>query len=134
VTRYLFDTNHLSKYLDRHAALELKVDAALRAGHRFGISLPVLCNTARALRPAADHNEIFKRLIAAMGIFRLWPADQKTAAEFASLFVELRQMGRMLSQFDLLIAAQARQQGVTLLTADSDCQIVPSLTIENWLT
>jgi predicted nucleic acid-binding protein len=39
----------------------------------------------------------------------------------------------MLSHFDLLIAAVARQSKLILLTADQDFGPVPSLHIENWL-
>jgi predicted nucleic acid-binding protein len=39
----------------------------------------------------------------------------------------------VLSQFDLLIAALARQYKLTLLTADRDFEPVERLKIENWL-
>jgi predicted nucleic acid-binding protein len=72
------------------------------------------------------------RLSTALGILRLWPVDRQTAEEFGKLFQELRQAGRMLSQFDLLIAAATRQHDLTLLTADGDFQSVSGLKIENW--
>ena len=53
--------------------------------------------------------------------------------ECASLYQELREPGRMLSQFDLLIAAIARQQRLVVLTADADFQPVARLKTENWL-
>jgi predicted nucleic acid-binding protein len=39
----------------------------------------------------------------------------------------------MLSEFDLVIAAVARQLKLTLLTADQDFQPVLRLQTENWL-
>jgi predicted nucleic acid-binding protein len=45
----------------------------------------------------------------------------------------LRAAGRMLSEFDLVIAAVARQVKLTLLTADQDFQPVLLLQTENWL-
>jgi len=39
----------------------------------------------------------------------------------------------MMSQFDVLIAALARQSKLTLLTAEQDFQPVTRLRIENWL-
>jgi predicted nucleic acid-binding protein len=39
----------------------------------------------------------------------------------------------MLSQFDLLIAALARQAGLILLTADKDFEPVKRLRVENWM-
>jgi tRNA(fMet)-specific endonuclease VapC len=133
VKRYLLDTNHLSPYLDRHAQLETRVDAGLRGGDRFGITLPVLCEYRAGIGSGSRLKRNLGRLNAALEILRLWPVDRQTAEEFGNLFQELRQAGRMLSQFDLLIAAIARQHDLTLLTADSDFQGVAGLRVENWL-
>jgi tRNA(fMet)-specific endonuclease VapC len=133
VNRYLLDTNHLSAYLDRRAEIERRVDKAIRAGDRFGICLPALCEYRTGIRLGRRFKRNLARLQAALGVLRLWPADEETAAAFAELFSELRASGRMLSQFDLLIAAFARQHGLILLTADQDFQSVKGLKIENWL-
>ncbi len=131
--KYLLDTNHLSAYLDRKAALEQRLDKSLRAGDRFGICLPVLCEYRAGIRMSRRYRQNLARLQAALGIFRLWPADESTAAVFAEIFQELRSAGKMLSQFDLLIAAVARAHKLTLLTADRDFQQVSGLKVENWL-
>jgi hypothetical protein len=67
---------------------------------------------------------------AALGVLRMWLIDEETAAEFAELFRELRSVGRVMSQFDLLIAALARQRGLILLTADQDFRPVTGLQVE----
>jgi predicted nucleic acid-binding protein len=74
------------------------------------------------------------QLQAALAIFRLWPADEQTASEFATIFQELRSDGSMLSQFDLLIAAITRSSKLILLTADQDFEPVSHLRTENWLS
>ena len=130
---YLLDTNHLSAYLDRQPTIEPKVDAALRAGDRVGICLPVLCEYRAGIRLSRRFKQNLARLQAALSVLRLWPEDEGTAVEFAEIFRELRAEGRMLSQFDLLIAALARQRGLTVLSADQDFQSVKRLQIENWL-
>jgi len=132
LNKYLLDTNHLSAYLDREPAVERRVDDGLRSGDRFGICLPVLCEYRAGIRLSRRYRQNLARLQAALGILRIWPADESTAEEFAELFQELRAAGRMLSQFDLLIAAVARQYQLTLLTADQDFQPVGGLKIENW--
>ena len=116
--RFLLDTNHLSAYLDRHAALEARIDDTLRAGHRVGVCLPVLFEYRAGIRIGRRYRQNLARLQAALRVLRLWPLDEETSVEFAELFAELRAAGRVLSQFDLLIAAIARQRGLTLLTAD----------------
>ena len=130
---YLLDTNHLSAYLDRQPTIEPKVDAALRAGDRVGICLPVLCEYRAGIRLSRRFKQNLARLQAALSVLGLWPEDEGTAVEFAEIFRELRAEGRMLSQFDLLISALARQRGLTVLTADQDFRSVKRLQIENWL-
>ena len=133
MNRYLLDTNHLSAYLDRRPAVEQRVDAGFLAGDRFGICLPVLCEYRAGIRLSRRRRQNLARLQAALSLLRLWPTDEATAAEFAELFQELRSAGRMLSQFDLLIAAVARQYKLILLSADQDFQAVLRLRVENWL-
>jgi tRNA(fMet)-specific endonuclease VapC len=133
LNRYLLDTNHLSAYLDRQAALEKRIDAGLRTGDRFGICLPVLCEYRAGIRLSRRYRQNLARLQFALAQLRLWPSDEQTAAEFAELFQELRSAGRMLSQFDLLIAALARQYKLVLLTADRDFQGLNRVRAENWL-
>lgn len=133
MNRYLLDTNHLSAYLDRQPALTQRVESALRAGDRLGLCLPVLCEYRTGIRLGRRYRQNLARLHTALAIFRLWPADEQTAADYAALFQELRAAGRMLSQFDLLIAATARQYKLTLLTADNDFQPVNNLRVDNWL-
>ena len=133
MNRYLLDSNHRSAYLDRQPALTPRIDTALRAGARFGICLPVLCEYRAGIRLSRRYRQNLARLQALLAIFRLWPSDDQTAAELSTLFQELRSAGRMLSQFDLLIAAVARQLKLTLLTAEQDFQPVRRLQIENWL-
>jgi predicted nucleic acid-binding protein len=93
VNRYLLDTNHLSAYLDRRPALTERIETALRVGDRFGICLPVLCEYRAGIRLSRRHRRNLARLQAALAIFRLWPADEDTAAEYAVLFQELRSVG-----------------------------------------
>jgi tRNA(fMet)-specific endonuclease VapC len=133
VNKYLLDTNHLSGYLDRKPSIENRIDAALRAGDRFGICLPVLCEYRAGILLGKRHRQNLIRLQSALALFRIWPADETTASAFAEIFQELRSAGKSLSQFDLLIAAMARQHRLTLLTADQDFQPVKGIKIQNWL-
>ncbi|TVS16075.1 MAG: type II toxin-antitoxin system VapC family toxin [Planctomycetaceae bacterium] len=131
--RYLLDTNHLSAYLDRCAPLEQRIDDALKAGDRVGLCLPVLCEYRAGIRLGRRYQRNLARLHHALGILRIWPMDEGTAVEFAELFRELRSVGRVMSQFDLLIAALARQHGLILLTADRDFEPVSGIKVQNWL-
>jgi tRNA(fMet)-specific endonuclease VapC len=131
--RYLLDTNHLSPYLDGSPVLVQRIRSALRLGDRFGICLPVLCEYRVAIRRSRRYRQNLALLEAAFSHLRFWPADDSTTADFAEIYRELRAAGRLIEQFDLLIAAIARQHNLTLLTADQDFQNVSGIRIENWL-
>ncbi len=133
MNRYLLDTNHLSAYIDGHANICKRVDDAIRTGDRHGICLPVLCEYRGGIRAGKRFQRNLARLQRTLKALRLWPADEDTAVAFAALFLELRSAGRMLSEFDLLIAAIARQYHAVLLTADKDFKPVTRLKIESWL-
>jgi tRNA(fMet)-specific endonuclease VapC len=109
------------------------METGLREGDRFGICLPVLCEYRAGIRLSRRHRQNFGRLRVALTRIRLWPADAETTSEFAEVFREVRTSGRTMSQFDLLIAATARQHKLILLTADQDFQSVTRLRIENWI-
>ena len=133
VTKYLLDTNHLSAYLDRHSVLEPRIDAALRAGDRIGVCLPVLFEYRAGIRLGRYYQRNLSRLRASLTLFRVWPLDVETSSEFADLFRECRERGRTMSQFDMTIAALARQHDLVLLSADQDFQAAERLKWENWL-
>jgi len=64
---------------------------------------------------------------------RIWPLQVEVADEYGVLFRELRQVGRALSQVDIMLAAMARANGLTLLTHDRDFEAVQKLKVESWL-
>jgi predicted nucleic acid-binding protein len=131
--RYLLDSNHLSAYLDLQPVVTQRIDTAILAGHRFGICLPVLCEYRGGIRVSQRYRRNLARLKGALSYWRLWPIDDPTVTEFADIYRELRAAGRMIEQFDLLIAAVVRQHNLILLTADQDFQNVTNIRIANWL-
>ena len=131
MSRYLLDTNHLSAYLDREQPLKGRTDSAQTRVDRFGICLPVLCEYHAGIRLGRKYERNLARLQHALR--RLWPVDEDTAAVFAEVFGEARTKGRAMSQFDLLIAAIARQYELTLLSSDEDFRAVTGVRVENWL-
>ena len=131
--RYLLDTNHLFALIDRQPTLTPRVNAALAAGNRFGICLPVLCEYRAGIRRSRHYRRNLARLQTAMNYLRFWPSDDATVDEFTEIYRELRSAGRLIEQFDLLIASVVRQHNLILLTADQDFQNVSNIRIENWL-
>lgn len=60
------------------------------------------------------------------------PFTNKTAAEAAEIYVELRTDGEMINKSDVYIAATARSLGVPLVVGDNDFGAVGGLDVETY--
>src|SRR4051812_39934093 len=57
-----------------------------------------------------------------------------TIIEFGRVRAELRASGRPIPMFDILIAAIARANGLTVVTADAHFNAVAGLGVKDWLS
>jgi predicted nucleic acid-binding protein len=68
------------------------------------------------------------------GRLRVFPVDAAVAASFASMKATARRRGRLVSDFDLLIAATAKAHGLVLATLNTrHFAGIDGLAVENWL-
>ena len=93
----------------------------------------MLCELEVGIKQTADpeaNRQALSRLLAQV---RIWPLDRAVAAEYGTIYQELRRAGVVLSQVDMMISALARTMGLTVLTTDRDFEAVAGARIENWL-
>jgi tRNA(fMet)-specific endonuclease VapC len=132
MTRYLLDTNHAGTLLrDEQAPLWRRLASLGRADCTqcrpvVGELWFMIYNSARidANRP---------KLEALLTQFDVWKFDDRCAEEYGRLRAELRRKGRPVPSFDVLIAAIARSNRLTLVTADAHFSFIDGLATENWL-
>ena len=103
-----------------------------RAGHRFISCYPVLCELEVGIQQTPKPEETRRRLAQLLRHVRLWPLDAETTRLYGTVYIELRQKGRVLSQVDMVLAAIARQHKIAVLTTDRDFEALPDLRVENW--
>jgi tRNA(fMet)-specific endonuclease VapC len=130
---YLLDTNHFSAALRPVSALRDRLTQAMRAGHRIGTCIPVLCEIEVGLQQLQQPQRYRRTLDHLLSRIRIWPLDRSVALEYGILYNDLRQQGRVLSQVDMMLAAQAIVMGLTLLTSDRDFDAVRKLQTEDWI-
>jgi predicted nucleic acid-binding protein len=54
------------------------------------------------------------------GIYTVYPIDEKVALEYAELYYELRNKGKVIADLDLIIASTAKVYNEKLITRDKD--------------
>jgi len=129
--RYLLDTNIVSYFvrgnypvvrdrLVRIPSESLAISAVTEAELRYW----VLCRPG-SLRTRVGVEDVLARIPSL-------PWDTRAAQSFADSRDALKRKGHVLSTADLMIAAHALSQGLTLVTHDSAFALVDGLKTEDW--
>lgn len=130
------DTNVAIALLDEAQSRVLtRFDAARAAGAPFGLSMIVyyelMYGAAASRRRKANEDKL--ALFLASGPIVLLPFQAADAGEAADIRAQLRRSARPIGPYDVLIAAQARRAGATLITSNTrEFARVPGLTVVDW--
>jgi len=132
MTSYLLDTNHVSAMLKKNAIFLQNMGLRNVSG-RLIVSIPsvaelwfMVFNSAKQQANSDDLNKVLK------GLDRCGFTEE-AAKEFGRIKAELRRMGCPIPDADVQIAAIARLNSLTVLTADAHFNNVSNLKTENWL-
>ena len=131
--RYLLDTNILSDLVKQPAGAAARKIASLEDEKTCCTSLVVACELRYGAhkKGSAALSQKVNQLLATIAVL---PLNDDMAVHYAEIRVELERMGQPIGSNDLLIAAHARSQGLTVVTANvKEFLRVPELTVENWL-
>src|SRR5438552_19041480 len=129
---YLLDTNHFGQAFDGATVIGQRVDEARLAGLRLGTCLPVLCEIEAGLRQVRRKAQYRHDLDQLLKQLRVWPMNRKTSQVYGEIHAELRRLGKVLSQVDMMIAALARQLNLTILTTDRDFDAIADIRTADW--
>jgi tRNA(fMet)-specific endonuclease VapC len=133
MTRYLLDTNHAGTLLrDENAPLWARLRPMSRG--ECGLCRPVVAELWYMVFNSARVDSNRSKLEALLAQFDVWEFDAPSAIEFGKIRAALRKAARPIPMFDILIAAIARANDLTVVTADAHFQAVTGLKTENWLT
>lgn len=129
------DTNVAIALLNnRQPQIRVRFDAA-RATAALGMSVIVyhelMYGAANSVRKQENQKKV--TVFIAAGNIILLALAEEDAREAADIRTHLKRRGEPIGPYDVLIAAQARRTGSTLVTANTDeFQRVPGLVIADW--
>ena len=131
--RYLLDTN-ICIYLikDKDPALKLKLyDKGIGCCAISAITLAELsCGVEKSSK--VEQNKLALGLFLAP--FELLPFSTNAAFSYGSIRQKLKLRGEIIGGYDLLIAAHALAEGLTLVTNNlAEFSRVDGLSVENWV-
>jgi len=130
------DTNVAIALLNgRQAQVRSRFDAALSATSPLAMSVVVYHELMHGAANSAHRqaNEDKVAIFIAAGTTTLLAFTEEDAREAADIRAHLKRQGTLIGPYDVLIAAQARRSGATLVTANAnEFERVPGLAVVNW--
>jgi tRNA(fMet)-specific endonuclease VapC len=133
MTRFLLDTGSAGDYIHRRRRIYERARAAIKAGDRVGVGLPVLAELWYGVENSGSRERNAQKLRQVLPELIFWPLTEAAAEEYGRIAAELRRIGRPIGKIDMLIAAIALALGqTTVVSSDNDLTAVPSLRVENW--
>src|SRR5437588_609479 len=109
--RYLLDTSIAGLYIDRKKGVYERSRGEVANGNRVGIGAPVLAELAYRAEGSANRERNIQRLHLALAGWKLWLVTEAAAFDYGRIASELRRVGRLIGQNDIMIAAIARTIG-----------------------
>jgi tRNA(fMet)-specific endonuclease VapC len=130
------DTNVAIALLNnRQKQVRARFDAALAAAAPLAMSVVVyhelMFGAANSAHRQANEDKV--AIFIAAGTIALSAFAEDDAREAADIRAQLKRLGTPIGPYDVLIAAQARRSGATLVTANtSEFERVPGLVVVDW--
>jgi tRNA(fMet)-specific endonuclease VapC len=123
------DTNIVIEYLKGNKKVLNSLAQAISSGEDVFINGIVYYEIKRGLSPSQSTK--FNQLKKA--ITTIWLNNQKIFNEAASIYANLKKIGQLIGDADILIAATAKAKNLVIVTDDSDFQRINVIQTVNWL-
>ncbi len=132
MTRYLLDTNIVSD-LVRHPKCRV-AERIFEVGEAQVCTSIIVAAELRYGAATKGSDRLYAQVEAVLGVLEILPLEPPADAAYAELRVVLERAGTPTGGNDLLIAAQAKALGYTIVT-DNEREFahVADVTRENWL-
>src|SRR5262245_21719590 len=128
----LLDTDTLSMIMRAHPVVLVQAQAYLNTHQRFTFSIITQYEVLRGLKAkrATSRERDFRQ---ACLIHNILPLTEEIVIQASDIYAELSRRGDLIGDADILIAATALVNGLSLVTNnESHFKRIPGLAIENW--
>lgn len=132
MARYLLDTN-ICVYVMKNEPATIR-GRFNRMAEQLAISSVTLGELYFGVEKSgrrAENVDTLEELVARLDVL---PFDRKAAAHFGQLRAELERIGKPVGAYDLMIGAQARAEGLIIVTNNMrEFERMPGVRAENWV-
>lgn len=127
---YCLDTNIIIDILKGDEKLKDKI-INLQLNEIY-ITTITLCELYKGAFLFHDPDRKVKDVEEFVNSFLLISLDEKSCKEFGKIYLKLKNSGKVISEFDIIIASIVKTNNLTLITKDKHFQNIDELKIEIW--
>lgn len=132
--KYILDTN-ICIYLIKKKPSSVFDNLLQMEPGDIGISSITVAELEYGVQKSKQAEKNREALVLFIAPFEVIQFDQTAAKEYGIIRTGLERKGKPIGAYDLLIAAQARDRGLILVTNNTrEFKRIPNLLIENWVT
>lgn len=129
--QYLLDTNVWIYYL-KHIGSPVEARLKSTPARDIAVCSVVWAELLYGARKYEKRQNRVARVQRALAPFHSFPFDDTAAHHYAEIRDDLETRGEVIGPNDLLIAAIARNHGLTLVSNNREFERVEGLTVEDW--
>jgi tRNA(fMet)-specific endonuclease VapC len=116
---YCLDTNIIIDIFRNEGGIAEKVNSLLNSNDFFITSI-TLCELYKGAFGHANSEEKLKKLDEFLDNVQLITLNKDSSKEFGKLWQKLKENGKLINYFDVLIASIVKAENLTLITRDKD--------------
>lgn len=130
---FLFDTNTVSALLKQNKVIAEKVNDVTDKGAKIFLSIVTDYEIQRGLFAVNATTQLKNYEILRQQYQLLWIDNLEISKIAAEIHADLKQKGQIIQDADILIAATAIVNNLTVVTGDNHFLRISNLKVENWL-
>ena len=130
---FLFDTNTVSALLKQNKMIAEKVNDVTDKGAKIFLSIVTDYEIQRGLFAVNATTQLKNYEILRQQYQLLWIDNLEISKTAAEIHADLKQKGQIIQDADILIAATAIVNNLTVVTGDNHFLRISNLKVENWL-
>ena len=117
---YCIDTNIIIDILRGDSRLGVKINDILSSGVNVFVTPITLCELYRGAYGHVNFDKKISEIKSFLSNFDFLNFDEKTCEEFGRIHAKLKKKGKIISEFDLMIASIVKTNDIILITRDTD--------------
>jgi len=128
----IIDTNVMVAFLKGTPDTVEKINELINKNDRIAITIITAYELLKGAYLSSRRQENLLDVTETISNIQVLDLSPQSCAEAAEIYFELKKTGRLISEFDILIAAIAKTNGEAILTRDQHFKSITGLNLIKW--